>query len=143
MSDSQNKKKKKGHGGAVSQENEPGLTIVRCPHVKTCRFGERQSKTARIRCRGVLCRINHWEACLVIGFKCQRSKKSILLEVTGDTIRHLPWDSSEHQEVLPRLRPLSCQTCAHRVLDYHVVYGDAIIDIKCRRDGHLSSHPIK
>lgn len=124
-------------------KNRSGITVVRCPHLRTCRFGEKQSKQARIRCRGLLCQVNHWEACLVISFKCPWLRKRIMVEVKGNDIRHIPRNSSEHQEVQPRLEQLFCQECKHWVLDYNVVYGDAIIDMKCRRDGHLSSHPIK
>ncbi|MBI4857301.1 MAG: hypothetical protein HY818_11245 [Acetobacterium woodii] len=124
-------------------ENGPGITVVRCPHARTCRFSGAQSKQVRTRCRGVLCRVNHWEACLIIGFKCQWLRKQILVEVKGNEIRYISRHSSEHQEVLPRLKQLSCQVCEHRVLDYHVIYGDAIIDVKCSRDGHLSSYSIK
>lgn len=124
-------------------KNEPGITIVRCPHLRTCQFGEKQSKKARIRCRGLLCQVNHWEACLLISFKCLWLRQRIMVEVNGNAIRHIPRNSIEHQEVQPRLEQLFCQACNHWVLDYHVVYGDAIIDMKCCRDGHLSSHSIK
>lgn len=83
-------------------KNGLGITIVRCPHLRTCRFGEMQSKQARLRCRGVLCRVNHWEACLVIGFNCQWLRKWILVEVKGNAIRHIPRNSIEHQDVLPQ-----------------------------------------
>ena len=124
-------------------ENEPGITTVRCPFLKTCRFGAMKAKQARVRCRGVLCRVNHWESCLVIGYKCERLRKRILVEVKGNAIRHIPWNSSEHQDLLPRLRQLFCEACERRVLDYHVIYGDAIVDVKCSHDGQFSSHPIK
>jgi hypothetical protein len=65
-------------------ENEPGITTVRCPFLKTCRFGAMKAKQARVRCRGVLCRVNHWESCLVIGYKCERLRKRILVEVKGN-----------------------------------------------------------
>lgn len=134
---------KKPEQGSALLKNGPGITIVRCPHLITCRFGELQSKQARKRCRGVLCRVNHWEACLVIGFKCQWLRKRILVEVTGNVIRDIPWNSIEHQEIRPRLKQLFCKECEHRVLDYFGIYGDAIIDVKCGRDGYLSSYPIK
>lgn len=136
-------KKEKLNMDSKLLKNELGITIVRCPHLRTCRFGGLQSKEARVRCRGVLCRINHWEACLLIGYKCQWLGKRILVEVTGDAIRHLPWESHEHQDMLLRLKQLCCQECGHRVLDYYVVYGEAIIDVKCSSDGHVSSHSIK
>lgn len=136
------KRNKKKQDNGVT-ENEPGITIVRCPYLSTCRFGGRQAKQARTRCRGFLCRVNHWESWLVIGFKCQWMRKPILVEVKGDAIRQIPHNSSEHQEVLPQLKQLHCQSCKHRILDYYVVYGDANIDVKCSRDGLFSSHFIK
>lgn len=134
---------KKPDQGSDPIKNGLGITTVRCPHLRTCRFGEMQSKKARARCRGVLCRVNHWEARLLIGFKCQWFRKQILVEVNGSEIRHIPRNSSEHQDLLPRFKQLFCEVCQHPVLEYHVVYGDAIIDIKCRHDGQFSSHPIK
>ncbi len=124
-------------------QNGLGITMVRCPHLKTCRFGEKQSKKARARCRGVFCEVNHWESRLVIGFKCQWFRKWILVEVNGNEIRHIPRNSSDYQDLMPRLKPMSCAVCQHPALDYHVVYGEAIIDLKCRRDGLFSSHLIK
>jgi hypothetical protein len=135
--------KKKSDQDDDRLENGPGMTIVRCPHVKTCRFGERQAKQARNRCRGVLCRVNHWEACLIIAFKCQRLRQQIMVEVKGHAIRHITRNSTEHQEAQRRIKQLFCKVCKHRVLDYYVVYGDANIDVKCHRDGHLGSHFIK
>lgn len=137
-------KNKKGKKLASEQiKNGAGITIVRCPHFGTCQFGGMQSKLARYRCRGVLCRVNHWEACLLIAHKCQWLRKRILVEVKGNEIRYIPRESSEHQDVLPRLKQLCCQECGHRVLDYYVVYGNAIIDVKCTRNGYVSSHAIK
>jgi hypothetical protein len=129
--------------GSDPLENGPGVTIVRCPHLKTCQFGEVRPKFARNRCRGVVCQVNHWEACLLMVFKCPRQAKRIMVEVKGDEIRHIIRHSSEYQEVLPRLNQLFCQECEYPVLDYCIVYGDAILDVKCRRDGHVSSHSIK
>lgn len=143
MSCFKNKKEKVGDLNAVAQKNQPGITIVRCPYLRSCKFGDLSAKKDRRRCRGVFCQVNHWEACLVIAHKCQRLRKQILVEVTGQVVRHLPRESDEHQDLLIRLKQLCCQECGHRVLDYCLIYGEAIIDVKCGRDGHVSSHTIK
>lgn len=124
-------------------KSEPGVNLVRCPHLKSCIFGEQKSKKARNRCRGVLCLVNHWESCLLVACKCSRLKKQFLMEIKGDEVRHIPGDSPEYHAVQPRLEPLPCNNCDHRVLDYYVVYGEAIVDVKCCHDGHLGSYPIK
>ena len=66
----------------------------------------------------------------------------MVIEIDGQTSRHIPADSAEYAMILPRLRILTCNKCGKRILDYFQVVGGSWVEAKCVHDGHPDVYPI-
>lgn len=125
-------------GAASSDCNRPDEVVAKlkvvCPYYAVCEFGRQKAKNNRHRCYGTLIEVEATAARLAISYKCDKSKRVMMMVISGDRVWHIKPQSVEYGGLLKLLKPQRCGICERRLFDAHVFMGRAKIQIKCPRD---------
>ena len=124
---------------ALSAEKAAGtaaasMAAVHCPHYHDCSFGATRKRKSTPHCYGKLFGVSQNDSSLIVCYKCNLGSRKMLMVIREGKARHVQAETDAYRQLIKLMQPGHCHRCQRRILDYHHLYGDVVLAIKCNQD---------